>query len=47
MNHLSLEGIAEIVGFTSKSCFNDRFKKATGKTPSQYRKDFKAKPKDV
>ena len=41
MAYLSMEGIADKVGFTSKSSFNASFKKATGKTPSQYRQENK------
>jgi len=41
MDHLSIEGIASKVGFKSKSSFNACFKKATGKTPSRYKRDMK------
>jgi AraC-like DNA-binding protein/tetratricopeptide (TPR) repeat protein len=35
-NILTFEGIAQSVGFNSKSAFNKAFKKFTGKTPSQF-----------
>jgi AraC-like DNA-binding protein len=35
--HLNLLGIAMESGFRSKSVFNEVFKRATGKTPSEYR----------
>ncbi len=41
MDYLSIEGLAQKVGFNSKSSFNTCFKKATGCTPSQFRKDIK------
>lgn len=37
MNHLTVEEVAEEVGYLSKSAFNKAFKKVTGKTPSEYR----------
>jgi AraC-like DNA-binding protein len=37
MDYLSIEGMAQKVGFRSKSSFNASFKKATGQTPSQFR----------
>lgn len=37
-NRYSLDGIARMVGFNSKSSFNTSFKKITGTTPSEYRR---------
>ena len=39
MNHLNLVGIAFEVGFNSKTVFNTTFKKVTGTTPSQFKKN--------
>ena len=38
---LTVEELAELVGYNSKSSFNIAFKKYTLKTPSEYRKSFK------
>ncbi len=37
-NHLTIEGIGNVVGFNSKSSFNSSFKKHTGVTPSSFKK---------
>ena len=39
--HYSVEGIAQTVGFSSKSSFNVAFKKITGLTPSYFRDSVK------
>jgi AraC-like DNA-binding protein len=37
-NKLTIEEISEMVGYNSKTAFNNAFKKLTGKTPSDFRK---------
>jgi len=37
-NKITVEEISEMVGYNSKTAFNNAFKKLTGKTPSEFRK---------
>jgi len=37
---LTIEEISEMVGYNSKTAFNNAFKKLTGKTPSEFRKSI-------
>jgi AraC-like DNA-binding protein len=39
-NKLTVEEISEMVGYNSKTAFNNAFKKLTGKTPSEFRKSI-------
>jgi len=39
-NRLTIEEISEMVGYNSKTAFNNVFKKLTGKTPSEFRKSI-------
>jgi AraC-like DNA-binding protein len=39
-NKLTVEEISEMVGYNSKTAFNNVFKKLTGKTPSEFRKSL-------
>ncbi len=45
-NKLIIEEISEMVGYNSKTAFNNAFKKLTGKTPSEYRKSLNSLPLD-
>jgi len=38
-DHYSMNGIAQLVGFTSKSTFNQAFRKFTNLNPSEYKKE--------
>ena len=40
LNHLKIEELAFDCGFNSKSVFNAAFRKATGQTPSAYRRSY-------
>lgn len=44
-DHYSIEGIADMVGFSSKQAFHQVFKKWTGVTPIYYKKQSKPKRK--
>jgi len=37
-NRLTIEEVSEMVGYNSKTAFNNSFRKLTGKTPSEFRK---------
>ena len=39
-NNLTIEEISEMVGYNSKTAFNNSFKRFTGKTPSEFRKSI-------
>jgi len=39
-NKITVEEISEMVGYNSKTAFNNAFKKLTGKTPSEFRKSI-------
>ncbi|HTF80912.1 MAG TPA: AraC family transcriptional regulator, partial [Cytophagales bacterium] len=46
-NHLSLVGIGFEAGFNSKTTFNSLFKKHTGFTPSEYKKNHSANTSQI
>ncbi len=46
-NNYSIEGIAQTVGYISKSTFNNSFQKFTGKKPSDFRNQSKLKADNV
>jgi YesN/AraC family two-component response regulator len=39
-NKLTIEEVSEMVGYNSKTAFNNAFKKLSGKTPSEFRKSI-------
>jgi YesN/AraC family two-component response regulator len=39
-NKITVEEISEMVGYNSKTAFNNAFKKLTGRTPSEFRKSI-------
>jgi len=39
-DNMTIEEVSEIVGYNSKTAFNNAFKKLTGKTPSEFRKSI-------
>ncbi|NQV01428.1 MAG: AraC family transcriptional regulator, partial [Bacteroidia bacterium] len=39
-NHISIEGIGQMVGFVSRSVFYQNFKNLTGITPSYFRESI-------
>jgi AraC-like DNA-binding protein len=46
-SRLSIEGIARVVGFQSKSSFYTAFKKSTGSTPTEYRDETQMASTDL
>jgi len=39
-SNITVEEISELVGYNSKTAFNNAFRKITGKTPSEFRKSI-------